>query len=292
MKSEWWRPNLRGLLLYFAAIVVGLNFVPMPRYVFSLADGSAGYIWPWFGLLVSTMIALLLYPCCMRVGARMKRVGIGRLLTGPLMIIPQGLIVAIAVGMFIYEPPELHGHLERHLFLQGNTDWGGGCLFAGTVALYVAFGFTAAWYLSLSLHALDAARGFWRAVLRSLWLLKFHIVAFVVGGLANIGYDARVTPNDFRNMFLFAGLIYALSILWIAGLRSVSIRPRVRLALAPLFTVAWLVIGSDGNTARAGQLVQSGQDPQPITRSTRHAIMLSWHQLCDGVLGDIERREL
>lgn len=290
MKSNWWRPNLRGLLLYLAVIVVGLNFVPMPRYVFSLADGSAGYIWAWFGLSISAIIALLLYPCCMRVGARMKRVGVGRLLTGPLMIIPQGLIVAIAVGMFIYEPPEMHGHLERHLFLQGNTDWGGGCLFAGTVTLYVAFGFTASWYLSLSLSALELLRGFWRTVLRSLWILKFHIVAFVLGGLANVRYDARITPNDFRNMFLFAGLIYVLSILFIAGLRAVLIGPRIRFALAPLFTVAWLFIGSDGNTARAGQLVQAGQDPQPITRSARHAVMLSWHQLCDGVLGDVERR--
>lgn len=290
MKAQWLKPNVRGLLLYFALIVVGVNFVPTPRYVFSLADGSAGYIWPWFGPSVSATIALLFYPCCMRVGARMKQVGIGRLLTGPLMIIPQGLIVAMAVGMFVYEPPEIHGHLERHLFLQGNTDWGGGCLFAGTVALYVAFGFTASWYLSLSLSALETLRGFWRTVLRSLWLLKFHIVAFVVGGLANIGYDARVAPNDFRNMFLFAGLIYALSILFFAGLRSVSIGPRLRFALAPLFTVVWLVIGSDGNTARAGQLVQSGQDPQPITRSARHAVMLSWHKLCDGVVGDVERR--
>ena len=60
-----------------------------------------------------------------------------------------------------------------------------------------------------------------------------------------------------------------------------------RLALAPLFVVLWLVLGSDGNTARAGQIVYAGQDPQPIVRGVRHGVMLAWHRLCDGVLGDI-----
>jgi hypothetical protein len=203
------------------------------------------------------------------------------------MIIPQGLIVAIAVGMFMYEPPEIHKHLERHISFQGNTDWGGGCLFAGTIALYVAFGFTAAWYLVLKMQEVEWPASFGANLLRAIWLLKYHILAFVVGGIANIGYDARVTPNDFRNMFLLATVIYACSVLLIVALQSTRLSLVPRLLLAPLFTVLWLIVGSDGNTARAGQLVQAGQDPQPITRGTRHAIMLSWHRLCDSAFGDI-----
>lgn len=286
MKAEWFKPNVRGILLYLAVVLIGLNFMPSPTFTYSLTDGTQSVSWPWLGCAATATAAPLFYPLCIWLGTRMQRQGIGPLLTGPLMIIPQGLVVAVAVGMFMYEPPEIHGHLERHIFLQGNTDWGGGCLFAGTVALYVVFGFTSAWYLMLSLGSADI-RGFWRTAIRSLWLLKFHILAFLIGGTADFGYDARVTPNDFRNIFLFAGLIYLLSILFIAALHSTRLDPRIKIALAPLFTVLWLIIGSDGNTARAGQLVQSGQDPQPITRSSRHAIMLSWHHLCDSVLGDI-----
>ena len=209
------------------------------------------------------------------------------LLLGPWMLIPQAFVVAGLIGGRLYEPPEIHGQLERHIFLQGNTDWGGGCLFAGTIALYVAFGFTAAWYLVLRMQEVEAAASFGRKLIKALWFVKFHILAFAVGGTANFGSDALVTPNDFRNMFLLGAVIYTLSILLIVGMHSAHLSLAPRLFLAPLFTVLWLIAGSDGNTARAGQLVQSGQDPQPITRGTRHAIMLSWHRLCDSVFGDI-----
>ena len=285
MKAECFKPNVKGVLLYFAVMLVGLNFMPSPTLTYSL-DGTQSISWHWLLVAATATVALLLYPLCMWLGTQMSRQGVGKLLTGPLMIIPQGLVVAIAVGIFIYEPPEIHGHLERHFFLQGNTDLGGGCLFAGTVALYVVFGFTSAWYLALSLRGTDN-RSFWRTVVQSLWILKFHILAFLIGGTANFGYDAHVSPNDFRNIFLFAGMIYLLSILFISALHMTQLGTRIKIALAPLFTVLWLIVGSDGNTARAGQLVQAGQTPQPITRSSRHAIMMSWHHLCDSLLGDI-----
>jgi|APTNR8051073442_1049403.scaffolds.fasta_scaffold28966_2 hypothetical protein len=215
---------------------------------------------------------------------------IATFLVGPWMIIPTGFIFAL-LSVFIYgDPPETHGHLERALFLQGNTDMGGGCLFAATVGLYVTFGFTAAWYLVLKVHDSTNSSSFGRDLLRSLWILKFHIIAFIIGGTGNLAYDSRVTPNDFRNMLLFAGLIYLLTVFVIVGMNRFKLHLTARLVLAPVCTIAWLIIGSDGNTARAGQLVQSGQDPQPITRSDRHAIMLSWHHLCDSLLGDIGKK--
>lgn len=212
---------------------------------------------------------------------------IATLLLGPWMIVPQAFVVAGLVGGILYEPPEIHRHLERHIFLQGNTDWGGGCLFAGTVALYVAFGFTAAWYLTLKMQESATQATFGRRLLKALWILKFHILAFAVGGTADFGYDARVTPNDFRNMFLLVTVIYACNVLLIVALHTTRFPLVPRLLLAPLFTILWLIVGSDGNTARAGQLVQSGQEPRPITRGTRHAIMLSWHRLCDSAFGGI-----
>lgn len=215
----------------------------------------------------------------------MPKDGVGLLLTGPLMIIPQALVVAGLVGGILYEPPEIHRQLEKHIFFQGNTDWGGGCLFAGTVALYVAFGFTAAWYLVLKMKKSATTSSFGRDLLKALWFLKFHIVAFIIGGVADLGYDTRVTPNDFRNMFVLAGVIYACSIVLVVWLCRWHLPSSIRLAVAPLFTVLWLIIGSDGNTARAGQLVQSGQDPEWQPRGARHRIMLTWHQACDRVFG-------
>ncbi|MBI3985717.1 MAG: hypothetical protein HY343_02260 [Lentisphaerae bacterium] len=288
MTATWIKPNLKGILLYLAILLIGLNFMPSPTFTASLTDGKQSVSWPWLWMGAGVIGMLLLYPFCIWLGAHMPRQGAPRLLTGPLMIIPQGLIVAIAVGMFIYEPPEIHGHLERHIFLQGNTDWGGGCLFAGTIALYVVFGFTSAWYLMLTLSASEDVHGFGRTILKAFWILKFHILAFVVGGTANIGYDSRVTPNDFRNMFLFAGTMYSLSVILICALHMTRFSLRLKLALAPFFTILWLVVGSDGNTQRAGQLVQSGQDPQAIVRGKRHAIMMAWHRLCDETLGDIK----
>ncbi len=209
------------------------------------------------------------------------------LLLGPWMIIPTGLVFALLSLLIYGDPPEIHGHLERALFLQGNTDMGGGCLFAATVGLYVTFGFTAAWYLVLRMQESTTPATFGTDVMKAMWFLKFHIVAYIIGGTANLSYDAYVAPNDFRNMFLLAGLIYLLSVFAIVGMNRLKLPLSARLALAPILTIVWLITGSDGNTARAGQLVQSGQDPQPITRSSRHKIMLSWHHLCDSVLGDI-----
>jgi hypothetical protein len=70
---------------------------------------------------------------------------IAMFLVGPWMIIPTGVVFAFLSLLIYGGPPETHGHLERALFLQGNTDMGGGYLFAATVGLYVTFGFTAAW---------------------------------------------------------------------------------------------------------------------------------------------------
>ncbi len=213
------------------------------------------------------------------------------LLLGPWMIIPTG-VAFTWLSLLIYgDPPEIHRHLERALFLQGSTDWGGGCLFAATIGLYVTFGFTAAWHLVLKLKDRLPSASFGRTLLKSLWFLKFHIIAFIIGGTANWTYDAYVTPNDFRNMFFLATLIYTLTVLLIVTLNSTHLSVPIRLTLAPLFTVLWLIVGADGNTARAGQLVFSGQDPQPTTRGVRHAIMLSWHHLCDSLMGDIKEKQ-
>ena len=285
--ATWFRPNVKGVLLFAVLVFVLLCFMPSPTHTITIGGDAQSETtsWPWIAIVLYGLLAVMLYPISMWAGRRMPKEGAGVLLTGPLMIIPQAIVVAGLVGGVLYEPPEIHHQLERHVFLQGNTDWGGGCLFAGTVALYVAFGFTAAWYLVLKMKESEIPSSFGRDLLKALLILKFHIGAFVIGGLAHLGYDARVTPNDFRNMFLLAGVIYVCSIVFVVWLSRLRPPRWARLALAPLFTILWLIVGSDGNTARAGQLVQSGQDPEWTPRGTRHRIMLGWHQACDGVCG-------
>ena len=206
--------------------------------------------------------------------------------TGPVGILPIAFLVAWVVGGVAYTPPEASLKPEAMLFLQGSTDLGGGCLFAATMALYVVFGVLAAIYLTLKLDERPAA-GFRRDFVRALIVLKWHLLAFVVGGLANIPYDGFVLENDFRNMFLLAALIYALSVALVVALRQLRFGLGARLALSPLWVFVWLIVGSDGTTPRAGQLVNSGVDPVVSARGVRHGLMLKWHQACDSVLGDI-----
>ncbi|MCX7007941.1 MAG: hypothetical protein NTY53_11970 [Kiritimatiellaeota bacterium] len=213
--------------------------------------------------------------------------GVATFLLGPVMLLPMSFVVAGLVGGVLYTPPEMTGKLEHMLFFQGSSDLGGGCLFAGTLALYVYFGITAALYLALRLSETPPCPTFGADVRRALWFLKFHIAAFLIGGMGDIGYDSSVTPNDFRNMFLFVGALYTGSIFLIVVLNRTLKKMAPRLRLAPTLIILWLIVGSDGNTSRAGQLVQSGQDPQPIVRGIRHGLMLAWHHGCDALLGDV-----
>lgn len=76
--------------------------------------------------------------------------------------------------------------------------------------------------------------------------------------------------------------------MYICILNRRRIDRRWKCILAPLFIVLWLIIGSDGNTARAGQLVSSAKNPHYIVRGKRHAIMMSWHRICDSLFGNVE----
>jgi len=116
--------------------------------------------------------------------------------------------------------------------------------------------------------------------------LRFHALLFLIGGTANLWYDTRIGPNDFRNMGLWAGSLYVLSTVWIIGLSRTRLSLAWRMALAPALIAGWLWLGADGNTTKAGQIVYAGQDPVHEARSVRHAIMLSWHALCDRTLGN------
>src|SRR5204863_4672074 len=118
------------------------------------------------------------------------------------------------------------------------------------------------------------------------WRLSLHWTCFLFGGLG-WSYDRWVKPNDLRNMFLLAVLVFAASSLWVTWLSRRAIPRRARLLAAPLMIILWLIVGSDGTTTKAGQVLNSGVNPQETPRGLRHGVMLGWHRLCDGVLGDL-----
>lgn len=218
-----------------------------------------------------------------------RRLHLATLATGPLSLVPAGLILALLFGR--YDGADI-GHLQSiPLFLQGSTNHAGSVLFAVSTAAYWVFGVLAALHLTLRLAARLPAPTFGGDLVRALGLLKFHLVPFLLAGPAlSFLYDGRVTPNDFRNLFLFALVLYLLTIVGVVALYRGGASLGLRLGLAPLLLVAWLVVGADGNTAKAGQVLNAGIDPEWKPRSPLHGLMLSWHRACDGVLGDVGPR--
>lgn len=223
----------------------------------------------------------------MKEGLAMNRERLRRILlliAGPVFIFPIGIVTCFLFGS--YEGDEI-GHLQKiPLFLQGSTDMGGSDLFAATMASYIVFGFLGSVYLTLAL-ARFPSMGMLKDVVRSVWILKYHIALFFIFGQINIAYDSHIRPNDFRNMFLLASLLFGASILWVAFLHCRPLRLRLRLTLAPVFIVLWLILGGDGTTAKAGQVLNAGENPVNRPRSIRHGIMLGWHKVCDDLLGDV-----
>ncbi len=139
------------------------------------------------------------------------------------MIAPITLFVAAWFGS--YSIPEVVLAKDIPFFLQGSTDYGGSNIFAATVALYVTFGILGAIYLVLVNRGLTRT-GFGTDVGSNVWRLRYHIMVFLAGGLMNWTYDEFITPNDFRNIFLFAAAICTCSILYL----TVLIRRRTPLA--------------------------------------------------------------
>lgn len=204
-------------------------------------------------------------------------------LSHPIAILP----IATVIGAYFSSYPPRHiNAFDVPLFLQGNTDWGGSNIFAATIALYATFGILAAVYAILDMHIREATASYVPRVRTTLWTLRFHIVLFILGGRAFWDYDSLVTPNDFRNMFLFALFVYGISVAIVTALGRARLTLASRLALAPVTIFVWLWLGADGNTMKAGQTRQSGEDPAFHPRGVRHRVMLAWHQACDRLLGD------
>lgn len=230
--------------------------------------------------------------------SRAARVAI--VLTAPWVLIPWGVVFFLLVNRFdrlvgsAFPPTEVSHRPEALLFLQGGTDWGGAEEFALSAIALPLFGLLAALHLSLRMRTLPAAMSFrhrlgisWRIV--STYWGFFMIAALIVwippyyGATCSCEYDVRV-------LFLMAATVFLAThflVVWLAGIR---LPDWLKTLLAPSFLALWLVLGSDGQTPRAGQMLVSDEEPLPATRGLRHGAMLAWRRLCLLPFGLRERR--
>lgn len=208
------------------------------------------------------------------------------ILIGPPGIIPLALVVAFATDALIEHNFNMILPPGRVSFLRGSDDYGCSNLFAGATALYATFGFLATWYLTIRLADTEPAANPLRDLGRALWILKFHLGAFLVGGyMFSEGGGCDLSyGNDFRNTFVLAAVVYALTI----AIAVVSYRLRwpelTRVALASTVVLAWLIVGANGMTPKTWTY-WSGDRMAVQVSSRRHSLMKRWYELCDRTLG-------
>lgn len=227
--------------------------------------------------------------------------------TGPWMILPLGwALVRLGDNLFYWRellPAERTRRPEVLPFFQGSNDLGGVGYGIAALALAV-FAVTAAWHLSLRLRAFHERVGFGRrvgrafAVLSPFFAVFLAATAFVVAetvldrlegrdGLGRTGLFVAgpSTDADIAVVFLTAAAVYALSVLFVAWLDGTRLRGPVKTLLAPAVAVLWFVLGADGQTPRAGQMLEASWEPLPAVRGARHGAMVAWNDLCLALMG-------
>src|SRR5262249_12372496 len=142
------------------------------------------------------------------------------------------------------------------------------------------------WYLSRRLAEWPRSKSFAGETVRALWILKYHIAAFVTGGyvFSEAGGCDALYGNDFRNVFVLCCLAYAVTLVttvWILRLNWPATR---RYIVGPLAVMVWVVIGADGMTPKTWR-VRIGDQLVTQTRSWRHELMRRWYELCERALG-------
>ena len=208
-------------------------------------------------------------------------------LTGPWMILP-GLVVLyfLTLPLVATLPAETSGLPERLLFFQGSDDWGGSMMFALWAAALAFFAVTIPLHLSLRLRAFVRPAGFARRLGRALLAALPFICLFLwtlCNGLVwlrkeDLLYVITAGDLDPLALLLVAATVCAAGLIWVAALDGSRLSPRARTWHAPLFALVWFVLASDGQTPRAGQMIQAGWEPLSAVRGARHAAMLAWRR--------------
>jgi hypothetical protein len=211
-------------------------------------------------------------------------------LLGPFGILPVALLVASTTDLLIEKNFTMILPPGRVSFLRGSDDYGCSNLFAGATALYVTFGVLASWFVTRCLSERHRSKTFAGDVARAVWILKFHIPAFLAGAYmfsAGGGCDASY-GSDFRNVFLLACVVYLATLITTVWIYRLDWPQRRRFAVGPLAVAAWIVVGADGMTPKTWQ-VRTGDRFATEVHSRRHALMRTWYELCERTLGSTVR---
>lgn len=214
-------------------------------------------------------------------------------LTAPWTVLPWGAVLFVFSVRFLL-PAETTRRPEEWLFFQGGTDYGGGTGFSLTALCLLFFGFLAAFHLSLRLRAMDGPLDLRLRLWRTLRVLA-PFIGWFLASLLLWGYNFCPPHDcsceyDAAVLVLSACAVYAASILYIVVLDGTRLPGWGKTLLAPLFPVLWLVMGADGQTPRAGQMLASDEEPLPAVRGFRHGTMLAWRRLCLLPFGVREQR--
>jgi hypothetical protein len=225
---------------------------------------------------------------------------VAHVLTAPWALIPWGVVFfwfaswLDCLVRFAFPPTEVSRRPEALLFLQGGTDWGGAEEFVLSAIALPLFGLLAAIHLSLRMRTLPTAMSFrqrldisWR-IISTYW--GFFVMAALIVLLPPYQTPACSCEYDVRVLFITATVVFLAThflIVWLAG---TSLPNWLKTLLAPSFLALWLVMGSDGQTPRAGQMLAADEEPLPATRGLRHGTMLAWRRLCLLTIGRRERR--
>ncbi len=215
-----------------------------------------------------------------------------RMLVSPLMLLPTFVGLIRIYGN--YSGNDI-GHLQSiPVALQGSGDWGGSNLYAVCGAAMLWFGMTGAIYLDLRLREIPDHMGFLPRLAKALWILKFHILAFVpVWTPVCAGWnEAALYEQDFRNVIVLAFLTYTLSILLAVAFSRRKSRLS-RALLSPILLILVAFLSSDGTSHKAGH-VPCGtycEHPGMPPRGARHAFILAWHRFCYRILPEHPEQE-
>lgn len=212
--AAWLLPNKHGVARYILAC---FSLLPLPILLLPAARFS-----PTAYLVFFMLLCMCMYPFCMYSGSRHPLNWL-HLLTGPLMIIPQMLLIGITCLLLST--------------LAGRGAW----TFIAFQMIYIVFSITAAWHLALSLEMRPPRGGFWRTIAAGLWTLKFHILLFLLNVQHLLHFDTIEGRREFLLLSQWAAAIYILGFLWIIWMTCRQWPFRRRLLLAPAASLLWLL---------------------------------------------------
>ena len=210
------------------------------------------------------------------------------LMTGPWMIPFWGCLCALYAAVGIAVPAEAYQCPEWNLFFQGDTDWGGGKVYAAIALALLLFAIIGPVHAVLRFKMFPAPCSYFRRLARTLRIampffivfiaVAWKIVGLIVGAREESPEEICSAELDVIPLFFSALLVNIVSVAWVSLLEGFRISHRRKILLAPMAAYLWFALAAGGQTPRAGQMLEAGWAPLPAVRGVRHQVLLTWHR--------------